>query len=331
MAREYKLMERFRHSKLNYGFEEIKFIRSFGDLITFLKKIGLLAERWNNFQTINYPTPPSLQIEPTNFCNARCICCSSSISPRPKGYMDLSLFKKIIDDASRIGVKRIHLYLHGEPLIHPQILEMISYVKAKSLALVITSNGMRLDSRISNAVLKSGIGFEDQFIISMLGSSKNIHEKIMRGVNHEKVIENISNFIELRNKLRKNGPIIETVFYSMSENKIEESEYEKYWRGNVDHVKLGGWISENFMEHNQPQKSTRHRQKTCIQIWERLTIYWNGDVALCCQDINGEWILGNLRDQSISEVWTSEQLHLVKKIHADKRFQDFPFCDQCDM
>ncbi|MCK4799188.1 MAG: radical SAM protein, partial [Spirochaetes bacterium] len=199
-----------------YGLEEIKFIKSFSDLKIFLQKISFARPRILRHYIRDTKVPPSLQLEPTNKCNLSCICCSRNKMDREQGYMDMDLFKKIIDNAFEIGIKRVHLYLHGEPLQHPNIIDMIGYIKSKNIGISMTTNGMDLDKRKIKLILNSGVNIADHIIFSILGYSKDVHEKIMRGVNHDKVLKNVLDFIELRKKYKAKGPIIETVFYRMS-------------------------------------------------------------------------------------------------------------------
>lgn len=126
-----------------YGLHEIKFLRSFNDVKLFYnQKLTFFLIRLIGSTGTNVKAPPSLQIEPTNFCNINCICCPTDRMVRKKGHMDFELFRKIIDEASKIGVRRVHLLLHGEPMIHPRIVDMIRYIKSKSIAINLTTNGM---------------------------------------------------------------------------------------------------------------------------------------------------------------------------------------------
>ncbi|GAI91258.1 unnamed protein product, partial [marine sediment metagenome] len=90
--------------------------------------------------------------------------------------MDFDFFKRIIDDASQIGVKTIHLYLHGESLLHPQLVEMISYIKSKNLEFNLTTNGMLLNKEKIELILHSGVSSADHIVFSILGYSKEVHE-----------------------------------------------------------------------------------------------------------------------------------------------------------
>jgi len=320
-----------KYNDLQRGLQALKFVKSFKDLKIFYQKLTYIFPQISGTHYKHTNVPPSLQIEPTNHCNLNCICCAHSGSTRKRGYMDLNLFQKIIDDASEIGIKRIHLYLLGEPLLHPQIVEMISYIKSKNLGVHLTTNGMLLNKEKTENILRSGINSADLFTFSILGHSKDIHEMVMRGVNHDVVLKNIFDFKELRKKLRVNGPAIETVFFTMPENQHERDQFTKYWKGRVDHVTVYEKISKYFSDYDKMVPLNIHRKKTCPGLWERMIIFWNGDVPLCVADINGKYILGNLKNQSIKEIWNSKQLLSIKKLHEEKQFQKFPLCSMCDM
>lgn len=331
LFRIYKPKQRSKFSSLSYALEELKLIRSWKDLMALSQKTASYLPRLTGLYKGNNPVPPSVQIEPTNHCNAHCLSCPTRDSLRPRGFMDYGLFKNIVDEAGKLGIKRIRLYLHGEPMLHPRIIDMISYIKSKDIAVSLTTNGIRLDKETARAILSSGVNIADIFTVSILGYSKEVHERIMRGVDHESVLNNISFFLEERERRGSNGPIIETIFYAMPDNSFEEKEYLEHWQGRVDHARLGGWISESFADYHQKRKTVAPRHHTCTNLWERLTVYWNGDVSLCDQDVDGRWILGSLAKQTITEIWKCDQLQSVRRIHKQKRFQDFPFCYYCDM
>lgn len=320
----------FGNSKLRYGLEELKFLRSYSDLKYFYEKFRYLMPRLIEKNDRSSSVPPSLQIEPTNACNLRCISCSTSRSTRPRGYMDFLLYQKIIDEAKQVGVKHIHLYLHGEPLLHPRIVEMVAYAKSKDLAVHLTTNGTLLNEEKMEGLLQSGLTIADTITFSVLGSSKEIYESVMRRSNYDRVQRNILDFMKLRRKYRKNGPIVDVRLYKMPENEHEEQSFLINWKNKVDHVVVVKKISERFAKYKLAELNIS-RTHTCSVLWERMTVFWNGDVSVCCEDIDGDFILGNLKENSIHEIWNCDALSAVKKIHLKKEFQELPFCYQCDV
>ena len=83
---------------------------------------------------ISFEFPVRFNVEPTNYCNLSCSMCPRELN-RPFGYMELNLFKKIIDESILYG-KRLIITLNkdGEPLLHPELTQMIKYAKDKESA-----------------------------------------------------------------------------------------------------------------------------------------------------------------------------------------------------
>lgn len=316
---------------IRYGFEELKFLKSPRDLKLFYEqKLPFFLTRIRKNPIRETKAPPSLQIEPTNHCNLHCISCSRDRADRKKGYMDFDLFKKIIDDASKIGVRRIHLYLHGESMLHPKIVDMIAYIKSQDLGITLATNGMLFDEERIKKILRSGVNSSDYITFSILGYSKKVHEKVMKGVDHNRVLKNLSNFLQLRKEFKINGPIIETVFYQMPENKHEARQFSHHWQGIVDHVHPVGEISDQFANYNIDDSTIPVRNKTCNNLWERMTIFWNGDVTSCIADLDGEFVFGNMENEQISEVWNCKELSKLRIMHKQKEFSELKLCSQCD-
>lgn len=318
-------------SRIREGLNEIRFIRSAKDAEGYYHKIAFLLPRMFGFQYQHTAVPASLQIEPTNCCNIRCICCPVSRCTRKKGFMEFDLFKKIIDDAFEIGVKRIHLYLHGEPLLHPQSMEMIRYIKTKGLSFNLVSNGMMFDEDNMREFLDTGADLGDHVVFSILGYSKHIHETIMTGIDHDRVVRNLISLIEHRGKRKKHAPVVEVIFYAMPENEQEKIRFKKFWSGKADHVRIIPRISESFRNYKMQDTSAVVHQRRCPNIWERMAIFWNGDVSLCCEDVDGDYILGNLQSKSIRDVWNGEKMLVFKRLHQQYEQHKHPLCSKCDM
>ena len=318
-------------SWIHFGLEEIKFLRSFNDLkILYKQKLPFLMPRLAGCVVRDTKVPLSLQLEPTNHCNLDCICCPRKTMKREKGYMDFSLFQEIIDEAAAIGVRRVHLYLHGESFLHPQIVEMIAYIKSKDMGITMATNGMLLNKGCFKGILQSGVNSADYILFSILGHSKEVHEGIMKGVNHDKVLENLFSFLELRKRIKVNGPIIETVFYRMPENQEEESSFFNDWRGIVDHVHPISEISKQFVDSSKNLNAVPFRTKTCRNLWERMTIFWNGVVTRCIADLHGDYAVGDLKEKSIAQIWNCDELSAIRKLHKEKKFSNIALCSTCD-
>jgi len=244
--------------------------------------------------------------------------------------MDFDLFQKIVSEAADIGVKRIHLYLRGEPTLHPKIFDMIAFTKSKGLPVHMTTNGTTLTQERSAQLLQTGVNSADQLTISILGHSKESHEATMVGIDHDRVVQNIIELMNLRKKLRVNGPVVETIFNAPPENQHETRDFLRFWRGKVDHAREGDFSIE-FKEYGTDAVNAVIRTDPCNGIYERLLVCWDGQVPQCNGDFDGELIIGDLKTDSIADTWNCERLQAIRRIHETRQLHDLPMCLHCDL
>jgi len=57
-----------------------------------------------------------------------------------------------------------------------------------------------------------------------------------------------------------------------------------------------------------------------------MIVDWNGDVVLCCDDWNHSTVLGNLKKQTIEEIWKGEKLRKIREAHVKGEFYKVPLC-----
>jgi len=91
------------------------------------------------------PLPKTIEFFVSNRCNHNCIDCHSKVLHRlnPK-FLKLKKFKEIIDEISRVGVEGIEISGGGEPLLHPDIIEMIKYSNSKRIKVGLITNGINI-------------------------------------------------------------------------------------------------------------------------------------------------------------------------------------------
>lgn len=115
-----------------------------------------------------YSGPRSAQVYISNCCSENCPWCGM-YSPFLKNkectkennrkFMDFSLIKNLVDEFSDIGTFRFLLFGHGEPLLHPKILDIVGYIKKTAMECTLATSGIPLDSRKAECLAKLGIHF----------------------------------------------------------------------------------------------------------------------------------------------------------------------------
>ncbi|MBN1938929.1 MAG: radical SAM protein, partial [Candidatus Aminicenantes bacterium] len=142
--------------------------------------------------------PIRLWIEPTSVCNLACVMCPNKDLPKEqKGFMDLGLFKKIVDEAKDF-VFDVHLLHRGESLIHPEFFEMVRYAHDAGIVTRFHTNGTLLTEDKARKLIASRL---DQFAFSFDGFDAETYESIRVNAKFEKTVQNIIRFLEIKQEL----------------------------------------------------------------------------------------------------------------------------------
>ncbi|HBA27656.1 MAG TPA: hypothetical protein DCY98_09760, partial [Nitrospinae bacterium] len=252
--------------------------------------------------------PLKVTIEITNACNSDCIMCPRQSMTRPVKNMDFELYKKIIDDCGKAGVKIIQPFNFGEPLMHNRLGEFIRYAKEHTKSRIqISTNAALLNSEKAMELLNSGL---DRINIDIDGFTKDTFEKVRKNLDFDRVVENTEKFIELKKKLNKH--IFTTVsIINMDETSGEIAEFKRYWKPRVDRVldvKYNTWTGSVENRNNFINNSKRFNCP-CKMLWDQMVILQDGKVALCCLDYDGKVIVGDMKNESILNIWNGKILN----------------------
>lgn len=154
-------------------------------------------------------TPKKLLIEVTTYCNFNCIYCFRRNMHNDKdSYMDFSLYKKIIDEASRLGVEKIIFSGWGEPLTHPEIINFLKYAKQKKLYILLNTNGSLLKEYLRD--LSNSIVDEITISVDSLEKSKFRYTRRCGDINE--ILTSVQEINELRKKGLQSKPLISFQF-----------------------------------------------------------------------------------------------------------------------
>jgi radical SAM protein with 4Fe4S-binding SPASM domain len=275
--------------------------------------------------------PLGVDIGVTNLCNAECIMCPHS-KLKKMGTMDMKLYKKIIYNCKKLGIKIITLSFFGEPLLDRTLIEKIKYAKQNGMFTAFYSNASLLNEEWAEKLINSGL---DSITISFDGYSKEVYEKIRKKLKFEIVKKNVLNLIRTRRKLNRKNPKINLVLVELEENKGEIKDFYREWKDKVDSINIinmRNWANDI---QKAGTKESFHfnkklKRKPCALIWLKMVVDWNGDVVLCCDDWNHSTILGNLKKQTIEEIWRGEKLKKIREAHVKGEFYKVPLCSGCN-
>jgi radical SAM protein with 4Fe4S-binding SPASM domain len=292
--------------------------------------------KWHLAPKLKFVTkfPVHLDIESTNCCNLKCIMCPHSNPTREfkksLGFMDIDLFKKIIDEGAKRGLYSIKLNWRGEPLVHKKCDEMVEYAKKKGILEVqFNTNGLLLNKELSERLINAGL---DRIIFSVDAASEETYKKIRRGGDYNKLLKVIKEFINIKKLKKSKKPFIRMQLVKMDYNVSELDKFIEMWSPMVDQISTQEYTSRQEGERKLTSSEESIGRLPCRQIWQRLVITKDGDVVMCCRDWDSEQVLGKLDYKNNKEVmyfWKGETLSRIREMHKRKELNKIPVCKKC--
>lgn len=276
------------------------------------------------------PFPAEIQIETNTSCNATCIMCPyPEVSKElPPGRMDAALYEKLLNEcAGEKTLWRIEPFLNNEPFTDTRMVDWIALAKQRvpHAMVTVTTNGSLLSKKVTDRLIGTGL---DAIWFSFNGATKETYEHIM-GLSFDLVKKNVDYLLDVK-------PANLRVFTNMIETlpmKGEIADNIRYWQsrgvqsGASPLANRAGNV-KNFAELNYRRVSS-HPVRICDLLYHKMYVGYNGDVLLCCMDWRRRIVLGNLRQQSIREVWQGEMYQHYRRLHEEGRSKELALCANC--
>lgn len=295
------------------------------------KQFADSRERWNYYtSTLEVaPNPLHVDIELTNACNIKCIMCERQNMKRKVGFMSFELFDRIIGQCADYGVDSIKLNLWGESTLHPDLAKMISHAKAKGiLNTQFNTNGILMNEKLIREIFESGL---DRMTFSVDGATRETYEKIRSKSDYDSVMGNLDLLFRLKHKHGYESPLITLQIIQMKDTEKEIEVFIKKWEDTADYITVTNIGTTSGMENNLAMSAREiggMKKAPCPQLWQRLSVYWNGDVTVCCSDYNGFLTVGSIKDSTINELWHCNKLEDLRKRHKKLDFNGL-ICAPC--
>jgi MoaA/NifB/PqqE/SkfB family radical SAM enzyme len=298
-------------------------------------------------------TPYAVIIETGNTCNFQCPTCPTPHklihSRRPPEIMDFEKYKKIIDNIKDYA-HIVYLYNSNEPLLHPQIVEMIEYASKNNLHTMISSNCSLLDQEKTEALLSSGLG-EIRFALDSL--SKEAFEKFRAGGIFEIVKNNIEYFCKRKAELNKKRPITTLQFILNKLNQDEVPAIKEFaLKNKIDklYIKpfiMSGYayqaeeivdlsekfladkdINDEFIVYKKDEQGIKPKSdyQKCPDVKRVFTVLADGRAVMCCFDLYGDYVYGEMDKINLRELWNSPKVKAMRETAYQRKY---PLCKVC--
>jgi radical SAM protein with 4Fe4S-binding SPASM domain len=266
------------------------------------------------------PFPRMLDIELTNRCNFRCVMCPTGQKTvkRQTGDMSFELYLQILEEAVRWN-SPIRFIRWGEPMLYDKLTDAIIEAKTLDIICHINTNGSIIDDDWNDFFVKVGL---DSIKFSFQGVSKTGYEHMRNSTKFHKLVHNIKKLHDLREYYQADAPFIQVGTTITNESESAVKQFLAMLDNCTDAVYVG-----TTRDLQVPSRTDQFCE--CPEVFDKLSINWDGSVSACCGDYDNFTIIGNLNEQTLEEIWNGEPLAKMRAMLLDYRHYENHLCARC--
>jgi tungsten cofactor oxidoreducase radical SAM maturase len=171
------------------------------------------------------PDMRKLYIQPTTGCNLHCRTCIRNAWDEHEAQMSMNTFHRLMENLDQLShLTRVVFSGFGEPLTHPNILEMIGTVRKRNMAVTLGSNGLLLSAEMARELVRLGV---DRLVVSVDGVRPETYASV-RGALLSQVLSNIRGLNEVKRQLGSLTPALGIEFVVLRTNVTELAELTRF-------------------------------------------------------------------------------------------------------
>ena len=147
-----------------------------------------------------------IYVEPTTACNLQCRTCIRNVWDEPLGRMDGETFTEILKGVQALPVPPTVFFGGlGEPLMHPDFLDMVREAKRLDASVEVITNGLLLDETRAEALIDLAL---DTLWVSVDGASPECYADVRHNGDLSQVIANLERLRDLKIRKRVKRPVL---------------------------------------------------------------------------------------------------------------------------
>lgn len=266
-------------------------------------------------------------VEITNICNLRCAFCPGT--KRPERFMPPEEFRIL---ARRLRPHTGFLYLHvmGEPLLHPQLGELLEIGAAEGFRLCLTTNGTLLEARHELLLSAPALHKLSVSLHSMEGNNAGALGGYLTGVwESVQALSQAGIICALRlwnigGQETRNGEILAFLGDRLGTHPLD-----------LPQLRRGSWKLGQRLYLEQAEKfdwpELEGPERTagfCLGLRDQVAVLVDGTVTPCCLDHEGDIPLGNLLAEELEGILSSPRARAVCDGFSQRRPSE-ALCRRC--
>jgi MoaA/NifB/PqqE/SkfB family radical SAM enzyme len=312
------------------------------------KRLNLLWSGGNLVYRRSKPwsMPLHMQIELTNYCMLHCPICPTgirAIKRRPEA-MDVCLFERLMEQVGPY-LLTASLWGWGEPLLHPQLAEILRIAQKYPTARLLSTNGQMLEHAVDALITYP----PEYLIVALDGITDETLSRYRRGAKLAPALSGVRRLAQIKRERGLELPVLHMRYIVMQHNQHELPQVSEFARSNgFDLLTIRVLMSvvdadAPTQEHQRlvpdleglrayaytEGERVKRRDFICMQPFWFPAICADGTIVGCDQDHNSQLPFGILSERtSFAEIWNGAQAARIRQAIRDKP-ETMEFCRVC--
>ncbi|MDC0979320.1 radical SAM protein [Gammaproteobacteria bacterium] len=316
----------------------------FTDVETILE--SKFGERFRKYReeyrkSLNYDTngyvgefPLTVSFELVNRCNLKCVMCWTDNHKGSLAKLDEEMIDKLLKEIEENNVPAVILGLGSETLVSKGAKEVLRKVKeAGVMDIFFGSNGVLLDKEVAQLLIDLEIARVE---VSLDAATPETFHKIRGKDQLPRIEKNMEKLLEVKKESNAALPVVRLCFCEQAFNKHEKEQFVEKWSGRADYVDFQdvqdfSYVNELLetgdVEAFKDLEADDLPYIECAYPFNSLNVWSNGDISPCCTYYGKNLVFGNIRENSLEEVWHGEEMNALRKEMITKKLK--PTCKAC--
>lgn len=293
-----------------------------------------LKYRYGKHLPLSVPVDVSLEL--TSNCNMRCTYCyhaDPNHLPFQRGMMSDELACKIIEQAAHLGVHSLKFNWKGESTLHPRFRDITRFARD-------WAHGGTFIDRLTNSNFKfpterydifEGLCNQTKVKVSFDSFRADVFETQRAGGVHVLTMNNLIKFHDHPLRARTGTKlVIQAVRTKLNADEDIAGQAKRVFPDAEISIRdmVAGRVEKDVSHLEHRARDTSARQ-SCIQAHVRIIFNHEGKAYPCCPDIGEQLLLGDIREQSLQDIFNGATARRLRGSLKDKSAFESNPCLSC--
>jgi radical SAM protein with 4Fe4S-binding SPASM domain len=242
--------------------------------------------------------------------------------------MERAVFERLLGELHPRQAQYRPLELHhlGESLLHPELDRFIATASGRGLPVELSVNPALLEPELGHRLLEAGLR---RLVISLDGMDDET-STALRGppASYERSERNLTALLE-QVAGTKDPPIVIIQMLDLSRNRHQREAFLARW-GTTGIATVHAVVKD--LDGPDPDLGRPASQPLvflCSFPWRSVVVLWDGRVVPCCRDDDAHLVLGDLKGQTLTDIWRGPRVSELRARHRAGRLEAGHLCHGC--